>query len=304
MQTIAGIQRLDELTEAISNDRRHGASELALRALKLLARARPVRNAPAGGYRRDVRRLARRIGHARPAMAPVEAVTAKFLKRFDATVAPAKSAGEIHRVVRLVAAELERELADLTPSAARHFATRFARIRRPLVISYSSQVIAAITAMPHRSQRVTVCESRPTQEGRRTARLLIAVAKSVTLITEAQIGAAALDCDCALLGCDAVYADGSIANKSGSYLVALACRERSHPVIVVGDRFKIGAAGGDGETHPSKEVWKNPPCGIRVSNQYFERVPRTLIDYLVLDCGVYRPRELKSVWRKEQKTRV
>ncbi len=304
MQTIAGIQRLHELTEAISNDRRHGASELALRALKLLARARPVRNTPAGGYRRDVCRLARRIGRARPAMAPIEAVTTKFLQRFENAAAPAKSAGEIHRVVRLVAVELERELTDLTPSAARRFATRFARIRRPLLISYSSQVIAAITAMPPRSQRVTVCESRPAQEGRRTARLLAAVAKSVTVITEAQIGAAAPDCDCALFGCDAVYADGSVANKSGSYLVALACRERSRPVIVVGDRFKLSAAGGDGEAHPPGEVWKNPPPGIRVSNQYFERVPRTLIDYVVLDCGVYRPRDLRSVWRKEQKTRA
>ena len=302
MQTIAGIQRLHELTEAISNDRRHGASELALRALKLLARAKPVRNAPAGGYRRDVRRLARRIGGARPVMAPIETVTAKFLQRFEGAAAPAKSAGEIHRVVRSVAAELQRELAGLTPSAARRFATRFARIRRPLVISYSSQVIAAITAMPRRSQRVTVCESRPAQEGRRTARLLAAVAKSVTVITEAQIGAAALDCDCALLGCDRVHADGSVANKSGSYLVALACRERSRPVIVVGDRFKISTAGSDGEEHPPGEVWKNPPPGIRGSNQYFERVPRTLIDYVVLDCGVYRPRDLRSVWRKEQKT--
>ena len=306
MHTLAHKDRIQKGLESIARDRRSGASELALRALRLLGQARPVRDAPVRSYRRDVCALARSIGRVRPSMVPVGAVADKFLRMFAGTAAA--SAGDsraAYRIVRLAVDGLERALTGSTREVAKRFAARFARIRRPLVISYSSQVIAAVTALPHRSQRIVVCESRPALEGRRTAQLLAARAKSVTVITEAQVGAVVEGCDCALLGSDAIYADGSVTNKSGSYLVALACRHRSRPVIVVGDRFKMSETRGVvGETHDPGEVWKNPPRGIRVTNEYFERVPRDLINHIVLEDGVYRPADLRNVWRKERKTRA
>ena len=63
-----------------------------------------------------------------------------------------------------------------------------------MVISYSSRVLNALGAKGRGGRRVTVCESRPALEGRRTARLLVGRVGSVTLITESQAGAAMKDC--------------------------------------------------------------------------------------------------------------
>ncbi|MFQ5511483.1 MAG: hypothetical protein ACE5EO_06495 [Candidatus Krumholzibacteriia bacterium] len=302
MRALARMDHIDRAVEAIALDRVSGASELALRALRLLSRARPLRDAPAGDYRRDIRALARRIGRARPAMAPIRAVTERFL--YGIAGGRAHDARAACRIACAAAAAIEHELLGTTPAVAKRFAGRFDRMRRPLVISYSSQVIAAIEATPRRRGRITVCESRPRFEGRRTARVLATHGRSVTVVTEAQIATAAGDCDCALLGSDAIFADGSVRNKSGSYLVALACRERSLPVIILGDRFKMSDKTPGGETHAPQEVWRSAPPGVRVQNEYFEHVPAGLIDYIILESGVYRPRNLRDLWEKERKIRA
>ena len=141
-------------------------------------------------------------------------------------------------------------------------------------------------------------------EGRRTATLLDELDARVTLITDAQIGLVMPDCDSVVLGCDAILFDGSVINKSGSFPLCVVAREWNHPVIVVGDTFKIGEHPKKPlESQPASQVWRGAPPGVAVRNTVFEVVPARLIDSVVLENGVFEPDQVRSVWEGIQMLR-
>jgi translation initiation factor eIF-2B subunit delta len=295
--------RIERALAAIVEDRRSGASELARRAVKLFASASPREGIALSAYLRAVRRLTTRVRRARPAMAPIEGALGRLVFDLDAAASQFDSTKMAHAELRRLARRLGNELDDLGDQIARRFKSRFGRLQRPLLISYSSRVTQAIETL--RRPYVTVCESRPAFEGRRTARLLQETAASVELITEAQIAIAMDNCDSAVLGCDAIYPDGSIVNKTGSYLLALAAQSKRRPVIVLGDTYKIHQARtGPHETHPPAQVWRGRPAGITVRNVAFEGVPDHLIDYIVMEHGVFRAARIESIWETARSKRA
>ena len=233
-------------------------------------------------------------------MSPVESVVARLAFEF-ANVEP-ESSEAAHRALVRLTRRLETELDNIGDQVARRFESRFGRLRRPLLISYSSSVTRAIRTLA--KPRVTVCESRPAFEGRRTAGLLQANARSVTLVTESQIGPAIDDSDSVVMGCDAIHPDGSIVNKMGSYLLALAARDKRRPVIVGGDTYKLCRPMKDSyESHPAAQVWRGAPDRIVVRNVAFENVPGRLVDYIVLENGVFKSEGIRSVWARIRKKR-
>jgi translation initiation factor eIF-2B subunit delta len=301
MSEFKNSNRIDRALAKIADDRRSGASELARKAVAVVALAGPARGVSVARYARAVNRLFRRVRKTRPAMAPVASVIERLAFEF-ADIEPVSSESVYEELAGLTE-RLDAELDTIGDEVARRFKSRFGRLRRPLTISYSSSVARAISTLP--KPRVTVCESRPAFEGRRTAGLLQPNAGSVTLVTESQIGAAMDDCDCVVMGCDAIYPDGSIVNKMGSYLLALAARDKRRPVIVVGDTYKLcRPAKGPYESHPPMQVWRGAPRPIVVRNVAFESVPGRLVDYIVLENGVFRSRRVRSVWARVREQRV
>jgi translation initiation factor 2B subunit (eIF-2B alpha/beta/delta family) len=301
MREFKHSDRIDRELTRIADDRRSGASELAGKAVGLFALTDPAGDVSATRYVRAIDRLFKRVQKTRPAMAPVESVVARLA--FEFAQVEAQSAEAAHEALVWLTRRLEAELANIGDRVARRFESRFGRLRRPLLISYSSSVTRAVRALL--KPRVTVCESRPAFEGRRTARLLRANVGSVTLVTESQIGPALDDCDSVVMGCDAIHPDGSIVNKMGSYLLALAARDKHRPVIVVGDTYKLcRSIKGPFESHPAAQVWRGGPDRIVVRNVAFENVPGHLVDYVVLESGVYRSRGVRSVWERVRKKRL
>ena len=109
-----------------------------------------------------------------------------------------------------------------------------------LTTSYSSTVLAALTAAKGRLGGVTCCESRPLCEGAALARALAAAGvPGVAVITDAQAAAFVATADLVLLGADSLTEAGA-ANKVGSKLVALAAREEGVPVYACCDSGKLG----------------------------------------------------------------
>jgi len=159
-----------------------------------------------------------------------------------------------------------------------------------MTISYSGTVQRALLAAADKLQRVLVCEGRPLLEGRRLAAELEERGVPITLLTDAQAFALMKQADMVLLGADTVLADGSVVNKAGSTLLALAARHWGKPVVVAAESLKI-ARGPSPESpptekNPAEEVWPDSPPGVDVANVYFDTLPASLIDRLVTERGV------------------
>ena len=302
MHKFAHQQRIANRLEGIASDTRRGASELAALAVAVFDVAAPAKTASAGEYVTALQRLSRDIAALRPAMAPIQNSVARLFYDVLRRSARTSDANTVFTHVRTASREMKRRLAETDSLVTGHFRRRFSRKKRPIIISYSSQVIHSLAAAGKNRLDIIVCESRPAFEGRRTARRARDFARSVTLITEAQIGLAMKRADCVVLGSDAVHPNGSIRNKVGSRVLALAAKDERRTVIVLANRYKmLGASGAVPETHPPREVWPSAPPDIRVENDYFESVPASLVSYIVMEDGVYRPAELRTLWRTSRK---
>lgn len=300
----AARTRITKRLRDISADNRSGASQLALRALGTLALAAPKRGAGARAYRSSVQSLARALVGARPVMAGVGGTVARALHEFLARTARVIDASDAFAELVHVVREHERKARRARMEIVDNYRASFGGLRRIMTISCSSQVVDALTLPGKHPRAVTVCESRPRFEGRRLARIVSDSVDDVTIIIEAQIPSAMRRCDAVLIGCDAVFPDGAVVNKTGSRLLALAARDAGCPVIVLADTTKITPRRGGGEAHPPEEVWAGAPRTIHVANDYFEEVPARLVRHIVTEERVSTTRAVAGMFAKTRKFRA
>ncbi|QWF21406.1 hypothetical protein KM427_21080 [Nocardioides sp. LMS-CY] len=142
-------------------------------------------------------------------------------------------------------------------------------------------------------------ESRPYRESRRIASALAHTDASFVAYSDASVSLAAADADLVIVGCDALFVDGSFANKIGSLPLALACRHAGTPYYVATEVSKLYPGDPDDvamEQRPSSEMaadWDLWASGrVEVRNQFFERVPADLVTAYLTDRGVLRPQEV------------
>jgi methylthioribose-1-phosphate isomerase len=139
---------------------------------------------------------------------------------------------------------------------------------------------------------VFACETRPLLQGARlTAWELENAGIPVTVLAD---GAAAPllasgRVDAVIAGCDRVAANGDVANKIGTYALALAARAHGVPFYVVGPCSTLDAATPSGagieiEQRPGEEVRATGA----VWNPAFDVTPAELVTALVTDVGVLR----------------
>jgi translation initiation factor eIF-2B subunit delta len=136
---------------------------------------------------------------------------------------------------------------------------------------------------------VIFSEARPRLEGHRFAQWLSAADLQGELITDAQLGHHMSRADVALVGADAVLADGSVVNKAGSYLLALAARDLRVPLYVCCESFKRtlrAAVDFELEEVDPGELGAPDLPGIRPRNVYFDITPARLISAWVDETGV------------------
>lgn len=154
-----------------------------------------------------------------------------------------------------------------------------------ITISNSKTVFEILkrTAEEKGSLKATVSESRPQYEGRILARRLHKAGLDVKLITEAMIYNETLKCDAGIIGADAALKNGNVINKTGSALLALACKHRKIPLFVVCDRKKFsGKNKFENKIMSPEEIWKTR-SGIKIENYYFEEIDKKLITEIFTD---------------------
>jgi methylthioribose-1-phosphate isomerase len=158
--------------------------------------------------------------------------------------------------------------------------------------------------------RVWVDETRPVLQGARlTAWELGRLGIEHTLVVDAAAGSlmAAGDVDVVVVGADRVAANGDIANKIGTYPLAVLARQHRIPFVVAAPTSTIDTATPDGEsiaieTRASLEVTtiagtRVAPPGTPVWNPAFDVTPARLVDALVTERGIVRGPYRRSLHR-------
>ncbi|HEX7335953.1 MAG TPA: S-methyl-5-thioribose-1-phosphate isomerase [Gemmatimonadales bacterium] len=156
-----------------------------------------------------------------------------------------------------------------------------------------------------RSPHVVVPETRPLLQGSRlTAWELTQAGVDCTLIGDSMIASRLRlgDVACVIVGADRIAANGDVANKIGTYGLALAARAHGIPFYVAAPSSTFDAATPNGAAIPIEQrdgsevtAWqgaRSAPAGVRVWNPAFDMTPAELITAIITDKGVFKPNEI------------
>ena len=280
--------------QELKQDKHSGARQIAMRALEFLLSVGENTNAASSATLvSDLRYFCTQISTVRPSMAII-ATTLELVLMDLEQVSPldikaAKS--RICQIVRFHSQEMDRSI-DL---AVRHLNYIIPEGASVLVHSFSSSVLAAFDILKEKQCALVVTEARPAMEGRTTAKAAAEKGMSVTLITDALAGHAMSEVDVVLLGADSIELDGSVVNKAGSSLVALAAHAAGVKVYVIGELRKISLHDKPValEVGGAQEVWPDAPSGVAVSNVYFDRTPARNITGIILENDIVEPYQIR-----------
>lgn len=155
-------------------------------------------------------------------------------------------------------------------------------------------------------------ETRPVLQGARlTSWELMQAGVPVTLITDNTAGALMKKgmIDLAIVGTDRTTRNGDVANKIGTYTVAVLCREHEIPFYVAAPMSSIDFAMESGENIPIEQrsaeevttVWGHrvAPEGVKVINLAFDVTPAKYVSAFFTEKGAFRPRDLKKLMKED-----
>jgi methylthioribose-1-phosphate isomerase len=153
---------------------------------------------------------------------------------------------------------------------------------------------------------VFIDETRPVLQGARlTAWELMQEKIPCTLITDSMAGHFLFHdmIDAAIVGADRIAANGDVANKIGTYPLAVLCKEHGIPFYVAAPLSTIDFSISSGADIPIEE--RNPrevthvlgklpiaPDGVKAANPAFDVTPARYITAIITEKGAFRPRDI------------
>jgi methylthioribose-1-phosphate isomerase len=156
-----------------------------------------------------------------------------------------------------------------------------------------------------RTPHVVVPETRPLLQGSRlTAWELTKAGVPCTLIGDGMIASRLRlgDVACVIVGADRIAANGDVANKIGTYGLALAARAHGIPFYVAAPTSTVDPATPNGAAIPIEQraavelaSWqgtRTAPAGVAVWNPAFDMTPAELITSIITDRGIFSPTEV------------
>ncbi|MDI6891022.1 MAG: S-methyl-5-thioribose-1-phosphate isomerase [Thermodesulfovibrionales bacterium] len=163
---------------------------------------------------------------------------------------------------------------------------------------------------------VFVDETRPVLQGARlTTWELMQEGIPVTLIVDNAAGTLMKmrKIDLIIVGTDRTARNGDVANKIGTYTLAVLCKEHKIPFYVAAPLSSIDFSIASGEGIPIEERGPEEvthisgrgdsiqiaPDGVRVRNIAFDITPHRYVTAIITEKGVFRPRDLKKLIRDD-----
>ncbi|OGA69661.1 MAG: S-methyl-5-thioribose-1-phosphate isomerase [Betaproteobacteria bacterium RIFCSPLOWO2_12_FULL_68_20] len=168
--------------------------------------------------------------------------------------------------------------------------------------------LGVVRAAKEKNVSVIACETRPYLQGARlTAWECVQEGIPCTLITDNMAGhlMSRGEVDLVIVGADRIAANGDVANKIGTYTLAVLARRHGIPFFVAAPLSTFDRSIPDGsripiEERPAEEVagyrgarWA--PQGISIRNPAFDVTPAELVTAIVCEKGVVRAPCLENI---------
>ncbi|MEM3065938.1 MAG: translation initiation factor eIF-2B [Nitrososphaerota archaeon] len=293
----------EDIIEEVRNDVERGSAELTARivdAFIVLADSRRVNSAEE--LRHSVITLAQQIASSRPSMFSLRNISFEVAAKFAEASRYTDNLDVLKELLKQIAASVLEEYRVATERLRRFGREVLSKLNSVVTISYSSSVLAVIREVG-KKVKVYVAESRPLFEGRKTVAVLAELGIDVVLTTDAAIGSTLKESDAALVGADAILADGSFANKVGTFQLACTSKFLGKPFYVISTTWKaLPTLEYPEEGHDVEEVLSpvtHPDLlstyKISVRNPYFEVVPAELVTAYITEEGMLTPSQMAEL---------
>jgi methylthioribose-1-phosphate isomerase len=160
--------------------------------------------------------------------------------------------------------------------------------------------------------QVIADETRPVLQGARlTSWELMQAGISVTLITDSTAGVLMQkrEIDLVIVGTDRTARNGDVANKIGTYSLAVLCREHKIPFYVAAPLSSIDFSISSGKEIPIEERgpeevthvfnrYRIAPEGVTVRNIAFDVTPHRYVTAIITEKGAFRPSDIRYLMKK------
>ncbi|MFP3879933.1 MAG: S-methyl-5-thioribose-1-phosphate isomerase [Dehalococcoidia bacterium] len=173
----------------------------------------------------------------------------------------------------------------------------------PLATAGYGSATGVIKAAKDQGKKVSVfvTETRPLLQGARlTTWELVQEGIPVTLITDSMAGYFMQQhkVDCVIVGADRIAANGDVANKIGTYTLAVLAKENEIPFYVAAPVSSIDFSISSGDEIPIEE--RSPeevthiqgipiaPEGVRAANPAFDVTPHSIVTAIITERGITR----------------
>ncbi|HZQ77835.1 MAG TPA: S-methyl-5-thioribose-1-phosphate isomerase [Acidimicrobiia bacterium] len=278
------------------------------------------RPAPAAAVARAAGEAARQLVATRPTAVNLAWGVRQVLATVEAAVAAGSTAEDVGRVALEEADRLAEQ--DVTDNRAlgRHGSGLVPHGARVLThcnagalacVGYGTALgVIRAAAEAGKAPRVWVDETRPVLQGARlTAWELDRLGIAATLVADVMAGSlmASGDVDLVVVGADRVAANGDVANKIGTYSLAVLAAHHGVPFYVAAPTSTVDLATPTGAAIPVEE--RSPdevrrvggatlaPEGFAALNRAFDVTPAELVTAIVTELGLARPPYGKSLRR-------
>jgi methylthioribose-1-phosphate isomerase len=307
------IRNVARLAEAIEKLRIRGAPALGIAGAAGVAMAAArSRAATPDAVLEDAEWAGDTLVQTRPTAVNLGWAIRRTLEAGRAAVADGADRDGVVKALASEARAIAREDSDACDAIARpgqEFLARGARVlthcNTGLLCTGGTGTALGVIKLAHESgKKVTVLatETRPLLQGARLTSWELGTLGVPHALIPDGAGPAMLsrgEVDVVVVGADRIAANGDVANKIGTYSLALAAREAKVPFVVAAPRSTIDlavASGGDivvEERNPDEvlEVFgtRVAPQGAAARNPAFDVTPARLVTAIVTERGVARP---------------
>jgi translation initiation factor eIF-2B subunit delta len=296
-------RKIEQLIVPIGDDLLSGAAEIALQGItvfKSILSGADI-NKP-DQLKADLEFASLKLIDAQPAMASIFNISNSLLK----AIASATSVNSIKLESDKVLDQYEKLLCDSAAKIADFAFDLIPPGEMVFAYSFSSTVVSCLLNARAKGRyfRVACSESRPSMEGRKLASHLASGGAEVIYTFDSAMGMILPNCSVAFMGCDCISTPGLV-NKTGSFLLALACHELKIPLYTLCDTSKFVSEERffEFENHqrPGTDVWADAPPEVSIVNKQFELIPFDYITGLVTEKGVFTKAELAKYIAKSIK---
>jgi translation initiation factor 2B subunit (eIF-2B alpha/beta/delta family) len=265
---------LEERIEELRQNREHGGSWMARRAIEALVETAREEAASGEEVLDALTAAGRRLAQCRPGVGGIAGAVGRLL-------APAAAWAELEPAEFRRRLEQEAQaLLDVRDRAPAAIAIQLRdRLHEAFVFTHSASATVKEALLHSPPERVLCTVSRPFEEGVGFAEELREHGLAVELVEDIDASERLQEASLLLVGADTVFLDGTLLNKIGTYGLAEAAALQGIPMVVACEVIKVAPS--EPETAPEDETT--------------DLTPPDLIELFVTEEGPYHSEDIRTL---------